>query len=211
MRIIFLWFIIGALSYNPVTNSYQNCVIMRVNGRGVTLWDIQKLTVVQLVINGVNPLPEVVEKSMQEQKENLVNFFLVRGELDVIQYKLPNKNEVIQTAREKLRSVGAVPYLGMYGISITSAAEIVYQIFRIRKYYDDFIFRVVDVGEREVREYYERNRNRFNAPFEEVQEKIKNFLVLEKKRKRLKDFINRLRKTQHLEIIYPQFECSVRR
>ncbi len=212
MKLVFgVMILMLSLAYNPWTGNFQDCVIMRINDKNITLWDIQKVVVLDLIFRDIAPDATIVRRELDEHWNSYRNFFIVKGELDRIQYDPGNKTAFKRTAEEKIKKLdkSMLAYLYMYSISTTDAASFLYEKFRMKSYYQNFLYQLIEVKDEEIKEYYNKNKDKFKGlPFESVKEQIYSLLLIKKKRKRLEDYLRRLLKTESVEVLSPSLKCS---
>ncbi len=202
--------LLSALAYDPWSGDFSDCVVMRVNDTNITLWDIQKIVVLDLIFKKIAPDRNVVLDKLDRSWENYRNFFIIKCELDRIQYAPVDRAAFQRTAMEKIRKLdrGMLNYLKLYSISVTDAASFLYEKFRIRNYFQNFLFQLIDVKDREIEEYYKANGDKFRGiPLSIVRDEIKSLLLFKKKRKRLKEYVDRLLRTEAVEILKPDLQC----
>ena len=200
-----------SLAYNPWSGEFRDCVVMRINDSSVTLWEIQKVVVLDLIFRGIAPEADVVEGELSRNWEKYRNFFIIRCELDRIQYNPIDRAAFQQTAIEKVKKLNnsMLAYLKLYSISITDAASFLFEKYRMRSYYQNFLYQLIEVKDEEIREYYEKNKDRFKGlSFESVKEKISSLLLFQKKRRRLDEYISRLIRTETVEVFFPDLNCK---
>ena len=203
--------LLTSLAYNPLSGNFKDCVIMRVNDSSITLWEIQKVVVLDLIFRGVAPEAEMVESELRKNWEKYRNFFIIRCELNRIQYNPIDRTAFQRTALERIKRLDSsmLTYLNLYSISITDAASFLYEKYRMKSYYQNFLYQLIEVKDEEIREYYEKNKDRFKGlPFESVKERINSLLLFQKKRKRLEEYISRLIRTETVEVFFPDLNCK---
>ena len=208
--ILFSLFLSLAIAYNPATGKIEDCIILKINDNAISLWDFQKVAIFDLLEKKVPPTPKNVETQLQKYKDNYINFFLILSELNRIEYYPVDRGSFLRTVKERLKRKGKWywQYLRLYGLTVTDAASYTLQKLRVNEYYRNFIFQTIKLQDKEIREFYEKNMDRFGyQPFNEVKQRIKNFLILQKRRKKLKEYINRLQETEKIELLFPGLEC----
>ena len=211
MKVVTVALFIMQIAFNPASGEYKDCGIFRIDGKLVTLWDIQKVVVLELVFRNEYPDPATVENFIKKNRDRIIQFFMLREEVEKIMYENMDRNSFIQAVLLKISKRGSkfLHFLKSYSLSVTDAAEYLYSVSRIKSYLDNFLYRDIEVSDQEIREYYNRNKDKFlNESFHEAEDSIKEFLLLKKKRKALREHISNLIRTEFLEVLKPDLSCK---
>ncbi|RLG21060.1 hypothetical protein DRN74_03415 [Candidatus Micrarchaeota archaeon] len=194
----------NSCSVNPVENESPVQLFAEINGYKLSLSDYNKQVDMLLFVNGVDesyksqvPPDYIIDRILVYQDAISHGYSMNMSKAETYMEESISRMGKNRTSFEKSienKSFGYEDLLNFF------ARE-----FTINKYLNEVVLANVSVSEMEARAYYEANKgsfisNNITLPYDTVKESIKNYLLDEKRKLVLEQYMTNLKKRSNVEI-----------
>jgi len=198
----------STLAFNPSTGKYNNCVIIRIENSSITLWDIEKFSVLEMINDNLSTKPTLVEQYIIKNKKRIIENFIIYNETKRIGYQNTSINDFENVYTKKIeKQIKNKKYretLKNYSLDNTAVASYYHMKNQIKSYLYNFIYKFIEVNDSEITRFLEKNRNTIKINKRD----IKRIILIKKQKKRYNDYIKKLMGTIPIEIIHSNLKCN---